>query len=745
MPICKNCGCFLKDPVELCPKCRAPFAVALDEAKRQPDPQVSGAVEGSAKPQNKRTKKETSKNTESEKSKKSPKNKEPEKPKNSPKTKRKKSKAPLVVFLSLLAILLIFGGLAYFLFMRNDNNAPKVSSFDFTCAELTKELNRALEADETTDIRLNSAKWARNDAHTAFEYAGEGFSMKAKTVKEGDISSKIKELRVGPTDTGDGVKMSALSIVTIEKNIDQDTAVKSMGEVKKQSVDKVSYDNVAFTYDRDKDEFVLVPSKGAKSVENNNSTSDEPAFPAATVVPVAGSRFIKIGDKYIFSDGSAIKTRAAITGNNTTVIEAQNDGQLLSNGERVFYVSDDGELRRLCSVKLDGTGQKELFSLVENMIPVHLYRNSIFYLRQSTDSPDDCTFCQYNIETGQTKQYDEVKVTPRRFIVDGDLMYCSAVPNADGESDTSAYCFDFAEEKYTEAIKNCTVLSHGFVNGTGKPCFDSYTGGGDEPMSNHFLYTADNGALVRSPEVKVNAKLVLASPTDGRTVLYDQAEDIYYLFDRTGGSCKTLDLPKITNGYYTFTYDLAHPEKLYATYQEGSGDLRTLKKLWQITDAGLSECRLNDAVNCDVDCIITDNCVVDAYFDAYPIEGAEKTTGASQPAQSGYEKYVGVWKDIPKEQVEHTVKITSVKGSKITFSVSSYYMMITREVTAEDIDGEIKDGRVEFTYTDSSDNTGSGVLTLGEGFVHMKITSKLDGDNVGLNFDEDMTEYSPLD
>ena len=755
MAICKNCGCFTKDVMEVCPKCgysakkAASSAAKQTEKNKKPIEQKQRARQ--VPPEKPNEKKQQAKHAQPEKpvkqkqqarhaqTGKSPVKKPP---------KKKKSKAPLIVLISLLVIMLIIGGLAYYLFTRNNGDKDDLT-FDLTCAEFTAAMNlkRSATPDEVTAAGLDVDKWILNQSRTALEYVGGGFTMKAKTVKSGDVNSEMKELRVGPTDTETGVNMVALSIVTLEDSLERDAAMRAMSDVKNKVKDKISYETVAFTYDRDKDEFVMIPSKGAKYVANKSATSDEAAFPAVSETPVSGSGIIKAGGQYFIADGEGIKSRQSITDKNNVIIADKNDGQLLSNGEIIFYVKEEKNKNHVCSVKSDGTQNQVLFSVNEKVTPLHLYNDCLYYVKEnkSTGGHD---FCRYSLATKETKQYKDVSFTPEKAVVCGDIMYCSKAPAANDENKKNIVCkFDFATGKFTDEIENCSVSPHGYFNGSGNPCFDSYSvNGEDETLSEHFLYTAVDGELKKSPEIEVTATLIIASPATDKAILKDTyTGEEYYIFDRKTGACKPLDLPKAEDGYYTFTFDKAKPENLYAVYQQGSGDNCKIKKLWLVSGDELTPCAVDSSINCRVDCVITDGYVIDAYYDSYPIKIINQNRTVPQTTSADdYEKYLGTWSDNAQGNVGHQVKITSVSGNRVTLSVTANYIMVSREETAENIEVEMNNGKGDFDYTDTSGNSGTGTLTLDGGAVHMRISSDNAGDGMGIDFEADLTDYAPL-
>ena len=742
MAICKNCGCFTKDTQDVCPQCGAPREKT---APVRPKPEREYSEEEQAildwQPV-------VSEGTPEE-PKKPKKNKAPK-----PKKPRKKVSALTKVLLALaLVVLLGLGGVAGYRYFTSDRT-PQYNTFDCSCGEFTAELNRLLAADNSTQLQLDESKWAQSTPKGSFEYIGGGFTLRAKTANEEDMFSKMRELRVGPSDTEEGVRIVSLSIVALEKEQTQQAVMNDMAAVKAQQKDKTSYRKVAFTYDRDKDEFVLVPSSGAKSAENHGATADQAQAADLIGTFVSGDRFVKAGDKYLFNTGKTIFYRTAVNGDNIKVVDVDSDGTLLTNGSTVYYVVDNGNGHEVCSVRLDGSDNQMLFAIAGDVTLLHVNKGWLYYVRAGLTSSGGDSFCKFNLETKEHKRFTEVPFAAHRTVVEGNRMYCSrnAVSATDIEN-IHAFCFNFDTEKFTEALTNCLVSPHGYFNGAGKLCLDSHRV--DEEgytFSDHYLYTDTDGELKQSPEITVNASLLLASPATDDTILFDNANQEYYWFDRKTGDTKKLTVPEMSS----FTFDAAHPEQLFCCVTEAKGESRTLTKLYALVNGALEERFIDGGTAAvGVNPVIADGYLLDTACAAHAISSEKTKTAATTPAASAapagtaaasaagdYNAYLGTWSD-NGENVSHFVTVTAVAGNRATFDVSSVYFHLEQEASAKGLTGEIVDGKLDFTYTDSAGNTGKGTLTFGDGLIHATIISNNDGGNVGINADADLASHTP--
>lgn len=556
--------------------------------------------------------------------------------------KKKKSKAPVIIILVLVVLLAAGGGYAYWWYLQN--HTP-YKTFDVNCAQFTEAINRKIDEEDRKDLHMASAYWTRKGNPAVPVYEGAGFTMTAKTGSGNTVEENIRELRVGTLDTEDNRLLAALSVLALEEYQTKDVILTDIENVMLQRKDTVSYNVVAFSYDRSADELVLIPSDGAETPTGNTATADEPRFTANRFV--GGSGFIKAGGKYIFSDGEAIRYRDAITDNNTKIIEDKNDGQLLSDGETLFYVNDDGNSRRVCMVGVDGRHPLTLMNLAEQVTLLTAHNNCLYYVTESPALSGNYAFCRYRFDLKEAEKFNDIRFAPNRAVISGNLLYCTALPATGATPDSAAsdpqgdvYTFNFDTEKFDKVLSDCRVSAHGFFNGAGNPCFDSYqTDAASGKLLQHYLYTSQDGVLKRSPAVTVDAVLWMASPANSDTVLCDNPNRRYYWFNRTTGAVQEMELP----AQGVFAFDVEHPENLYLCVSDDG----KLTHLYQITDGVVTERGFNaSGISVAANPVIVNGYVLDVHHDAYvitdeplpqptetttePVTEAEATTGAVQ-------------------------------------------------------------------------------------------------------------------
>ena len=544
--------------------------------------------------------------------------------KGKPKKKKKKKNNGGTIALTIIFIVFILGIAGSIVFFLIRETEPQLNAFGVNCAEFSDALNRVLE-DERSEKFITSSKWSANDAHTAFDFDGGSFVMHAKTAKNNDISSKIRELRIGPTNTEDGVTMAALSAVALETGLNKDTVLRNMAEVKAMTRDRVSYGTVAFTFDRAKDEFVLVPGNGVKS-DDRHATSDQAAVPEFNTTSfVAGNGFVRAGGKYIFSGGSGIRFRDKITDNNTVITKAANDGQLLTDGNVVYYVRKVQNERHVYTVNPDGSGDQMLFSVPDDITLLHVRNNTLYFALTDAQIPDVCTLWKYRLDTGEMTQLKDVTFAPQRTMVSGELLYCSL--SDDPEADlqlSSAFAFNFDTEEFTEVIPHCQVAPNGYITGVGNPCMEAFlTDSTGVHYTDHYLYTSVDGKLQKSPEIKVDAQLVLACPNSDDAILYDSSKKKYYLFNRKTGKTDALNVPAAGS----FLYDIDKPKEIYFYTTTGTAQNPQLGEIFKLENGVLvPHFVYEERVVLSTHPVIASGYILDFNFDAYPVTNQPPAT-----------------------------------------------------------------------------------------------------------------------
>ena len=676
MPVCKKCGCFTSDP-NVCLNCGAPRGQSAPVKKRAEETGAEKTpaprVNWNAEPVEKKPEAPAVKKAEAPRVKKAEaprvKKAEAPKPKSEPakdddmfepvgepvrysgepsrfsddEPPKKKRKGLVITLIIILCLAIAAAGVAvYFLFFKGSSTPD---SFDYNCAKLTDELNRVLQADGS-NLKLSLNKWKYNQVETAFEYNGSDFTLRAETLEK-DITSKIKKLNAGPAASEQGLNMAGMCVIALDSTADRNSVLSDINSVKQGAKDQASYSGVTFTYDKQKDEFVLVPGKGVKSsgnapaaqADNASAASGTPATANSGAQFACGKNLVKAGGTYVFSDGSRIFYRKSITDNNSPVLQANNDGQLLSDGQTVFYVIDNKNERKLCSVSIDGTNQQTLLTVPDNIYLIHVYNNALYYVSEGLGKAEDYHFKKLDLGSKETSDIADVAFDPRNVIVSGDKMYCSMGAHGDKDiNNISAYSYSFATGEYVEAVKNCIVVNYGFFNGAGSPCLESYKVKDDGSLSDHFLYTEENGKLVKSPEITVNAKLEVSSPKTLNALLCGSdnsgKKNKCYLFDKQTGKCSQVAELKDSKLYMGALFDISDPSTLAVVYEPKGSDEKTEGKMFTVQGAELTEVIPEDFTISYGSYFVAEGYLIDGDFDAHKIISEDDQSSDDEEADA---------------------------------------------------------------------------------------------------------------
>lgn len=178
----------------------------------------------------------------------------------------KKKKTLLIIIFSLLALVIVVGIILTFVIL----NQKKPKTFDFDCAEYTEEMNALIGNDK----KLDKNNWVSNDNNTGYSYGGIDYTIEIETDKS---SKKVKRITVSPSDSQNGVKITAASMMVADKKTTQETAMSDLVKLKNEQ-SKVIHDNIVVTHDDNKKEFIIEPNTDENNqtiaVETTEATTD---------------------------------------------------------------------------------------------------------------------------------------------------------------------------------------------------------------------------------------------------------------------------------------------------------------------------------------------------------------------------------------------------------------------------------------------------------------------------------------
>lgn len=679
----------------------------------------------------------------------------------------KRSRAPYIVLFSLLGVLLILGGVACFMIFKSEGPRPRV--FDYSCADFTEELNRVASGNSADSLKLDPKKWVTNGTDDGFVYRESDFTIDVSTGSTDDRAAKIRALRVGPAGNERAAKIAALSVLTIDDSQTAESVERDLEDLRNRKTEKLEYNNVEVGYDGEEDRFNVTPGEPNEQPtetkkpdsERVAETKPENAEPVYSDF-VAGRTMIIAGGKYIFSDGKTICFRSEITGADTKIIDARNNGQLLSDGTTLFYVEigeKESEGGKICSVKLDGSEQKTLVTYTDaTSYLVHRYGDCLYYLLQGAKQVDDEHFYKFDFYDNSETELKNVVYSPYYCLVSKNEMYTCVKPHAIMEADSFPVSkFNFDTEEVTEVLADAQVFRESGILTTETPCFVSGKAkvtGGRAVYKDHYIYTVEDGKLKKSAELPEADKVMQANPTGGTALLGLDSDDYVSktlrAFDKKTGEVRELATLGNRDSSVNAVVDLARPGDIYVTVTVRMTEAQKsfLKELYRFTGDRLEPCDIGDEETevSFTGLIVADGHFLGADFKPHPVKAAKAEETSAPVTKSGgsaaddYSKYIGSWKKQGESGELKKVDITKTEGDSLSFKVTHVYPNARRIVETEEITGKVREGKVEFTYRDSFNNTGSGTLELKDGCVHIKTTSNGESPLAWLILDDDLRD-----
>ena len=148
-------------------------------------------------------------------------------------------------------------------------------------------------------------------------------------------------------------------------------AKKTIGDTQFVYHQNYGYDN----NEEDKSVYPLISGNANSKLSVSGNTSEYKT----------GDYLLKVGDKYICSDGNAIYYKNSIVENGRKIADMKNTGQLLSDGQTVFFVASTSEVAtefiscKMYSVQVDGSNLKELFTSTGAVEILAGYNDTIYY------------------------------------------------------------------------------------------------------------------------------------------------------------------------------------------------------------------------------------------------------------------------------------------------------------------------------------------------------------------------------
>ena len=286
-----------------------------------------------------------------------------------------------------------------------------------------------------------------------------------------------------------------------------------------------------------------------------------------------------VDDKYIYSDGNAIYYKENSTDNVLTLVKQSNTGELMSNGETIYFTVSSGSSYDYVSCEVytvmsDSTNYNKLFTSNGKVEFVTCYDNCIYYL-DKTDS--NTTFNKYDLHSSKNTIFknSDLNIDNSNYIRNvssiGQKVYLEIANENSTYGSYDIIEFDLNSTNAKVILSNSSIVSEYRNANKDKLCFST-------PSDNDwYIYSADkNGNISKS--AKIPSKLTLSQgviSSDGSFALMmsnmNESDFDLYKFDLDTG-----DITVIESGAAGFKgkgsglgFDLEFRENIYLV---GSGD-----------------------------------------------------------------------------------------------------------------------------------------------------------------------------
>lgn len=359
----------------------------------------------------------------------------------------------------------------------------------------------------------------------------------------------------------------------------------------------------------------------------------------------AGDYLLKLGDKYICSDGNAIYYKNSIVENGRKIVDKGNSGELLSNGETLYFTvtntceadensnslylsSSDGKQiyyqDDIYSVNIDGTNLQKVYSAEHEVKFVTYYNNCIYYIDEA-------------FENGQLMKFDSVSGTSKSLVnaenayFIGNKIYYSTdivVQNIDLIDMNVVNALDINTENSEEIATNSTLC--GCVLTDDALYFKSFDVEYDTKTNktmyiDQYFYTVNKSNKIEKSPKLPNSNVSFEIGADGSYVILtyftSATQKEYYKYNIETGIKKRIN--SNSYGYLDFQTDLADSQDIYyVLFPANSGSKEISVRINMLTDNGGNSCKVDEKNYIDIDSYnywFVDGLFVDSEFKCYEI------------------------------------------------------------------------------------------------------------------------------
>lgn len=296
----------------------------------------------------------------------------------------------------------------------------------------------------------------------------------------------------------------------------------------------------------DENVFPMVSGKGDLKLKASNHEIKE--FKVA-------NQLLSVNSKYIVSDKNAIYLRDCIAENGKKIADKKNTGQLLSDGETVYFTVSNGynqanghEQYDIYSANIFENSVKKVFSGNYEANLIACEDNAVYYIDEEIPEQGSVTYLatlmKYDLASGNKEVVSSGYAAASACYFKGKIYYSNALLSTDLIDRTSVYSYDIKTGKTEEVAKNSTMSKPIYITTNYALYFRTFSCVNGK-LTNQYLYCiSQDGELKKSAKFPDNY-IVLSVCEDNQTAILREINQNNtfnnYTFDLSSGKVSNIN------------------------------------------------------------------------------------------------------------------------------------------------------------------------------------------------------------
>lgn len=241
------------------------------------------------------------------------------------------------------------------------------------------------------------------------------------------------------------------------------------------------------------------------------------------------NQLLSVDSKYIVSDKNAIYLRDCIAENGKKIVDKKNTGQLLSDGETVYFTVSNGynqanghEQYDVYSANIFDNSVKKVFSGNYEANLIACEDNAIYYIDEEIPQQGFVTYLatlmKYNLASGNKEVVSSGYAAASACYFKGKIYFSNALLGADLIDRTSVYSYDIKTGKTEEVAKNSTMSKPSYITTNDALYFRTFSCVKGKITNQYLYYINQDGELKKSANFPDNY-IVLSVCEDNQTAI----------------------------------------------------------------------------------------------------------------------------------------------------------------------------------------------------------------------------------